>query len=897
MTATLAVLGTTGIGYAPTALAATPASTQAASETVIPPTTTSSPRGDVIAGAGPGGFLHHPDGDGWVWTTMTGKDTLLTTGSNAWTVATGADVLVASSIQSYVLRDMDTGKVTRLTLPSGDAPEGVFGSRLLSFAQEGALPTVLHIISSTGGTQTVTTATGGPSGALRYLMGGDANSALFAYQDASGQGLALVDLSTGQVTSVFTGLVSGQYGTVLSDQYVGWYSLGDPAVLHLVPRSNLSAAPTTVSIPAPTVPGASRVRLAKPAIVGGTLLLQYAIYSSNPPSVRLALYQMPLSGGTPSLLLNQVSNAAGTPFQIPGGAIVLGGTSGADWGVRTYTAAPDGTLTSTVVFSEAPATYSVRAIALSNGQLSSITGVDPQDEQFWSRSVQWGGSAPTYGTATAGTPDLTTDCSTEATCAPPLATGDGGYAQLSRNSNAPYDAVVVTDQTSYTLFPGTSGGSLVDSDGLWTVYNGSNGTQYIGTNTVTGLAGNILWTRPASAAALTDGSYEWAADSTPGSLSLIDLARKQTQQTVQTGAPCVPTELQTAADRWIYWSCGVSGPAGVFDLATRQDISVPSGYAELGDGYVVTHDTAAGKLVLTDVHTDAAATSDLADLPAGPVADDRRVTWAVDKSGGGGVAYVDAQSNIHLLDPHIPASAAQPVAASTLRAGEQLAPGHGISNSAMTLVMQADGNLVAYLSTGRQPYGPAVWSSNTSGHPGAYAVMQDDGNLVVQAPGGVVLWSTGTSGHPGAYAEFQTDGNLVVYLPSGSAAWSTGTYAHPATIAVGTVMKPGWWAQATYTRLVMQPDGNLVLYRNRDGAALWSSNTSGYPGAYAVMQPDGNLVVYRPGGPALWSTHTSGHAGAYALVQNDGNFVVYRSGGGPSTGGALWSTGTYKNAQ
>jgi hypothetical protein len=211
--------------------------------------------------------------------------------------------------------------------------------------------------------------------------------------------------------------------------------------------------------------------------------------------------------------------------------------------------------------------------------------------------------------------------------------------------------------------------------------------------------------------------------------------------------------------------------------------------------------------------------------------------------------------------------------------------------------MQADGNLVAYLSTGRQPYGPAVWSSNTSGHPGAYAVMQDDGNLVVQAPGGVVLWSTGTSGHPGAYAEFQTDGNLVVYLPSGSAAWSTGTYAHPATIAVGTVMKPGWWAQATYTRLVMQPDGNLVLYRNRDGAALWSSNTSGYPGAYAVMQPDGNLVVYRPGGPALWSTHTSGHAGAYALVQNDGNFVVYRSGGGPSTGGALWSTGTYKNAQ
>lgn len=689
MTATLAVLGTTGIGYAPTAFAATPAASQAASETVIPPTTTSSPRGDVIAGAGPGGFLHHPDGDGWVWTTMTGKDTLLTTGPNAWTVAAGADILVEPSIGSpYILRDMDTGKVTRLSLPSGDSPEGVFGSRLLSFAQQGATPTVLHIISSTGGTQTVTTATGGPSSALEFPMGGDADSALFTYRDTSGQGLALVDLSTGQVTSLFTGLISGQYGTVLSDQYVGWYSLTDPAVLHLVPRSNLSAAPTTVSIPAPTVPGASRVRLLKSAIAGGTLLLQYAIVSSGTPTLKVALYEMPLSGGTPSLLLDQVSNAAGTPFQIPGGAIVLGGTSGTDRGVRTYTAAPDGTLTSTVVFSEAPATYSVRSLALANGQLYSTTGVDPQDEQLWNRSIQWGGSAPTYGSATAGTPDLTTDCSTEATCAPPLATGDGGYAQLSRNSSAPYDAVVVTDQISYTLFPGTSGGSLVDSDGPWTVYNGSNGTQVIGTNTVSGLSGNVLWTRPASAATLTDGSYEWAADSTPGSLSLIDLARKQTQQTVQTGAPCVPTELQSAADRWIYWSCGVSGPAGVFDLATGQDVTVPSGYAELGDGYVVTHDTAAGKLVLTDVHTDTAATSDLADLPAGPVADDRRVTWTVDKSGGGGVAYVDAQSNIHLVDPHIPASAAQPAAASTLRAGERLASGRSITNSAMTLVIR-----------------------------------------------------------------------------------------------------------------------------------------------------------------------------------------------------------------
>jgi hypothetical protein len=865
ITATLAVLSATGLGYAPTALAATPtAQTATTTETVIPPTTTSNPRGDTLVGAGPGGFLHHPDGDGFVWSTYAGQDIHLQGTFGTRSVAAGADILVIpSGGLTYLLRDMDTGAETRFTLPANDTYMGAFGSRIVTLSESSGSPLTMHIIGAAGGKQTDTTATGWPSGAtIGFLSGGDAESVLVTYRDSSGQGLALVDLSTGQVTPVFSGLVGGTYNPVLTDQYVGWYSTTSPATLHLVPRSTPGAAETSLSIPTPTISGASGVHLVRVAIVGSTVLLQYAVVSSNTPAT-FALYQTPLSGGTPTLLLNQLATANFPPFQIPGGAVVLGGTSASDWGVRKFTPAADGSVTSTMAYSEAPATYAVQGIALAKGQLYSINGVDTQDEQLWSRSVQWGGTAPAYGAgALLGWP-LSTDCSAEATCAPPLATGDGGIVQLLRNSSAPYDAVLAE---GYDVYPGTSGGTLVDSDGPWVVYNGPNNTQYIGTNTVSGLSGNVLWTRPPSAAALTDGSYEWAADATPGSLSLIDLAREQTQQTVQTGAACVPTELQTSADRWIYWSCGVSGPAGVFDLATDKDIPVPSGYAELGDGYLVTHDTTRGELVLTDVHTDTATTSDLAALPAGSVPDDRRVSWAVDKSGGGGVAYVDAQNNIHLLNPNVPAPAAQPAVDGTLQAGQRLASGHSITNSAMTLVMQSDGNLVAYLETGASPHGPALWSSNTSGHPGAYALMQPDGDL-------------------------------VVYLPGGSAAWSTGTYSHSQNIAVGTVMKPGWWAKSALTRLVMQPDGNLVLYRNRDGAALWASGTSGHPGAYAVMQPDGNLVVYRPGGRALWATGTNNHPGAYALLQDDGNLVVYRSGGAPATGGALWATGTYKTAQ
>jgi hypothetical protein len=82
----------------------------------------------------------------------------------------------------------------------------------------------------------------------------------------------------------------------------------------------------------------------------------------------------------------------------------------------------------------------------------------------------------------------------------------------------------------------------------------------------------------------------------------------------------------------------------------------------------------------------------------------------------------------------------------------------------------------------------------------------------------------------------------------------------------------------------MQSDGNLVLYRNGDGA-LWSAGTHGNPGAYLVNQTDGNVVVYGPT-RALWSTRTAGTSGAVLVMQDDGNAVVY-AGGGP-----VWTSRT-----
>ncbi|WEO96705.1 hypothetical protein A6P39_023255 [Streptomyces sp. FXJ1.172] len=234
----------------------------------------------------------------------------------------------------------------------------------------------------------------------------------------------------------------------------------------------------------------------------------------------------------------------------------------------------------------------------------------------------------------------------------------------------------------------------------------------------------------------------------------------------------------------------------------------------------------------------------------------------------------------------------------SLQPGQKLTSGQKLSSADITLTMGSDGNLVASLKTnGTSGSGPAIWSSNTSGHSGAYAYMQSDGNLVVYSSSGSALWSTHTNGHSGAYFLVQDDGNLVVYgsgggPSTGGSLWADGTSARSTKIASGQKLQGGWWAQTQYVRLVMQPDGNFVMYRKRDGKAIWSAGTYGHTGAYAYMQSDGNLVVYSSSGSALWSTHTNGHSGAYALLQSDANFVVYTSTGGPGKGGALWASNT-----
>jgi hypothetical protein len=87
-------------------------------------------------------------------------------------------------------------------------------------------------------------------------------------------------------------------------------------------------------------------------------------------------------------------------------------------------------------------------------------------------------------------------------------------------------------------------------------------------------------------------------------------------------------------------------------------------------------------------------------------------------------------------------------------------------------------------------------------------------------------------------------------------------------------------------QFVYQGDGNVVLYDNNTGEALWASGTDGTTVGDARMQRDGNFVVYNSESTPVWASGTSGYPGATLTVQDDGNVVIYYQGS------PVWATQT-----
>ncbi|MFT3775282.1 MAG: hypothetical protein QM820_58790 [Minicystis sp.] len=141
------------------------------------------------------------------------------------------------------------------------------------------------------------------------------------------------------------------------------------------------------------------------------------------------------------------------------------------------------------------------------------------------------------------------------------------------------------------------------------------------------------------------------------------------------------------------------------------------------------------------------------------------------------------------------------------------ADGHSV------LAMQADGNLVLYYQhdDGRRE---ARWATgSTFGLAVSQCVMQGDGNFVLYGhPASRALWSTGTWGHPGAFLIVQDDGNVVLY-DGDKPLWATGTVIPRTTVQPLLFgpdrREPGITFQR---RVTIRPGRSLVAHFNFQSA-------------------------------------------------------------------------------
>jgi len=173
------------------------------------------------------------------------------------------------------------------------------------------------------------------------------------------------------------------------------------------------------------------------------------------------------------------------------------------------------------------------------------------------------------------------------------------------------------------------------------------------------------------------------------------------------------------------------------------------------------------------------------------------------------------------------------------------------------------------------PIGTTVWATDDEAKPHPWnddrtvLRMQRNGNLVLWTSRHVKMWQSGTRGTNLRFT-LRRSGNMVIQNPRGHVVWATYTTAvmmpEGATLNAGSsrTNRFGYWFHPpAYSRLTMQPDGNLV--HRCHGHVDWQTHTH-IPGSQLLLQYNGNLVVRSPRGRTLWSTHTRVGSGRTAVL-------------------------------
>jgi hypothetical protein len=652
------VLTTAGVSSAASAEAAPPEPSEVA---VVPADAPTTFQADQLYVAGATGFLHRYKVDGpLLWTryangTTTPVSDLAGVDPRSLLPAGGDTVSTTAAVPGHSvpgdLTVIDLGRMSwrQLALPASGTLLGFYGDTMLigpTTLGSGEALLSLRRFAADGSYETVPV-TGIPAGITSVnVAAGDATAAVLRLWSGAGAHYGLLDLASGAVAPFPDTLVNAKTA-VLSADRVGFLIYKSPTVsFQIYSRAGVATgsdtSPQIVSLPDNTI-------FEGTVLVGTHVIAAIRDGNSRTPAIDYSTPDRPTV-----VPMVQPVGAYGQMFlQTADGALVVGGSGPGDWSVRRLTATGDGQVAQATALPLAgPLTNAGLSIArglLRHVEAQQLAG-DPVTRYllFNHQLVPDSRTVPLDG-GLLGTP---IPCESGVTCVRTVDSNEYGTSYLMPGSSTSIvlgERDVATRNGIGQVLPSASG-ALVDASPSYAIVNGSGpATQYI----VKPGSATALQSRPVTAAALWFSTL-WSSTAA-GTLQAKNLLTGAAAAPVATGSSCAATELQ-ATVRQVYWSCGANGPAGVYDTARHASIPVLAGQALLGDGYVVYHDATTGALLRYDLTGGTLGTPvTVATVARGSLADDRGITWAVDKYSGD-IAYVDAEDTVHVVDPAVPQS-------------------------------------------------------------------------------------------------------------------------------------------------------------------------------------------------------------------------------------------------
>ncbi|KAI9361678.1 hypothetical protein DFJ73DRAFT_956964 [Zopfochytrium polystomum] len=217
----------------------------------------------------------------------------------------------------------------------------------------------------------------------------------------------------------------------------------------------------------------------------------------------------------------------------------------------------------------------------------------------------------------------------------------------------------------------------------------------------------------------------------------------------------------------------------------------------------------------------------------------------------------------------------------TMRRGDALVSPSG----QYRFVFEANSDIALYDHGADGSSANRIWSAKLDGAFGDVLKITESGSFdMYTASGSTCRWSTSTNAHGKGHKyhiAVEDEGRVALFKDNDSVIWevsaAVGLFYNTPLCTRQTVPSP-----SGRFHLVLQEDGDLVLWDRVSGSRAWSTSTftCSPPPDSLVLKRNGDLCLYA-GDKVCWSTDTGRFGEGYCyclMVQDDGNIVLHKLG-------------------